>query len=94
MLLVVVVMPCANEPHLVRGGRHAHLVPDAQQQQAALCAADGHLADELIEALAVQLLAHGADARLARLQATDVCRWPRLLPPHCMHPWWLGSITG
>mmetsp|Transcript_3180 Transcript_3180/g.14223 ORF Transcript_3180/g.14223 Transcript_3180/m.14223 type:complete len:283 (-) Transcript_3180:41-889(-) len=52
---------------LIGGDGHASLVPHAKQEEAALGAVDCHLADELVEALRVELLAHGADAGLARL---------------------------
>ena len=52
---------------LVRSNGHPDLVAHTQQQQAALGAVDRDLADQLIEALGVQLLAHGAYPGLARL---------------------------
>ena len=50
-------------------GMPAPYSPDmyAQQQQTALGAVDCDLTDELVEALRVELLAHGADPGLARL---------------------------
>ena len=42
-------------------------LPDSEHEEAALGAVDGALADELVEALRVELLAHGTDARLPRL---------------------------
>ena len=46
---------------------HLDLVAHAQQKQAPLGLTQGHLADDLIEALSKELLAHGADAAFARL---------------------------
>ena len=42
-------------------------LPDSEHEEAALGAVDGALADELVEALRVELPAHLADARLPRL---------------------------
>eukprot|EP00446_Apocalathium_sp_SHHI-4_P043663 CAMPEP_0177338404 /NCGR_PEP_ID=MMETSP0368-20130122/24847_1 /TAXON_ID=447022 ORGANISM="Scrippsiella hangoei-like, Strain SHHI-4" /NCGR_SAMPLE_ID=MMETSP0368 /ASSEMBLY_ACC=CAM_ASM_000363 /LENGTH=147 /DNA_ID=CAMNT_0018799413 /DNA_START=95 /DNA_END=535 /DNA_ORIENTATION=+ len=52
---------------LVRGDGHANLVPHPEEEQTSFGAIDRHLADELVEALGVQLLAHRADARFAGL---------------------------
>ena len=52
---------------LVGLDRHLDLVADAHQQETALGALDGDLADQLIEALRVEFLADGADAGLAGL---------------------------
>ena len=52
---------------LVRLDRHLDLVTHPDQQEAALGAVDGHLSDDLVEGLRVQLLADRADSRLARL---------------------------
>merc|ERR1740133_937583 len=48
-------------------GRDGHPDLIAHQQQPPLSAVDRHLPDQLVEALGIELLAHGADARLARL---------------------------
>mmetsp|Transcript_58236 Transcript_58236/g.167068 ORF Transcript_58236/g.167068 Transcript_58236/m.167068 type:complete len:227 (+) Transcript_58236:91-771(+) len=52
---------------LVRSDRHPNLISHPQQQQAPLGAVDRHLPDELVEALRVELLAHGANAGLPGL---------------------------
>merc|ERR1719356_1079425 len=52
---------------LVGRDRHADLVADPQQEEPTLGAVDRHLADELVEALGVELLADRADARLPGL---------------------------
>ena len=59
--------------HLVGGEGHANLVADAQEQEPALGAVDGDLADELVKDLRVELAADGADARLARLSLLQLC---------------------
>lgn len=53
--------------HLVSCDSHSHLIAHSEQQQPSLSAVDGDLADQLIEALRIQLLAHGADACLPGL---------------------------
>ena len=77
--LVFLLLSHQSLAHAVRNGRlvqrlvglHSHLdlVADSHQQEASLGAVDGDLADELIEALRVQLLANGADASLAGLSS-------------------------
>ena len=52
---------------LVRSDGHLDLVTDSKQQQAALWLRQGHLADNLVEALSKKFFTHGANARLARL---------------------------
>ena len=47
--------------------RHPQLVPDPEQEQAPLRAVDGALADQLVEALGVQLAPDLADASLTGL---------------------------
>lgn len=59
-------------PYLVRGKGHADLVADAQQQKTALRAVDGHLADELVKDLRVELTTHRANARFARLALLEL----------------------
>lgn len=46
---------------------HVQLVAHPHQQDAPLGRVDGHLPDDLVEALVVQLLAYGADARVPGL---------------------------
>ena len=46
---------------------HLYLVSDSDQQESSLCAVDGDLSDEFVEALRVQLLPHGADSCFPRL---------------------------
>mmetsp|Transcript_23183 Transcript_23183/g.56398 ORF Transcript_23183/g.56398 Transcript_23183/m.56398 type:complete len:242 (-) Transcript_23183:30-755(-) len=52
---------------LIRCDGHSDLVAHAQQEQTSLRAVQGHLSDQLVKALAVELLAHRANARLACL---------------------------
>ena len=52
--------------HLVRFDRHFHFVAHLQQQKSALGAVKSDLANELIEALTIELLSNGADSSFAR----------------------------
>ena len=52
---------------LVSGDGHLDLIADSQEEEAALGLIQGHLSDDLVEALREELLAHGADATLAGL---------------------------
>ena len=57
---------------LVGSDGHAHLIPNAQQQQAPLRAVDGDLADQLVKGLSIQLLPHGAQPGLPCLQSIHI----------------------
>mmetsp|Transcript_32039 Transcript_32039/g.38810 ORF Transcript_32039/g.38810 Transcript_32039/m.38810 type:complete len:213 (+) Transcript_32039:532-1170(+) len=52
---------------LVSSDRHTHFVTNTQQQKTPLSAVDSHLTDELVKALSIKLLTHGADTGLTRL---------------------------
>jgi len=52
---------------LIRGNSHLDLVTHTEEEDTALGLTEGHLTDDLIEALAEQFLAHGADAALTGL---------------------------
>lgn len=52
---------------LVSGDGHLDLIADSQEEEAALGLVQGHLSNDLVEALREELLAHRADATLAGL---------------------------
>lgn len=52
---------------LVRQDRHFNFVANAHKQEASFCAVDGHLSDNFVKALGVEVFSDRADARFSGL---------------------------